>query len=197
MIILIITLSKIIADFFYKNNIVDEVKRERIQYGFQTIFSTIISFLIVIVSGIVFNILDISLVFLALFVLIRRFTGGYHADTYLKCNLCFAFVYFLTMAMVILTSNSYSAFKAEMFLVYLFSDIVIISYAPIENKNKPQTEIQLKKNRLLSILLTVIVTVISIFISIYNIRIFLAVDYTLLSIAVLILIAKSKRKERK
>ena len=84
-----------------------------------------------------------------------------------------------------------------MFLVYLFSDIVIISYAPIENKNKPQTEIQLKKNRLLSILLTVVVTVISIFISIYSIRIFLAVDYTLLSIAVLILIAKSKRKERK
>ena len=144
---MIITLSKIIADFFYKNNIVDEVKRERIQYGFQTIFSTVISFLIVIVSGIVFNILDISLVFLALFVLIRRFTGGYHADTYLKCNLCFAFVYFLTMAMTIMTKNSYSAFKAEMFLVYLFSDIVIISYAPIENKNKPLAKSKRKERK--------------------------------------------------
>ena len=47
------------------------------------------------------------------------------------------------MAMIIMTKNSYSSFKAEMFLVYLFSDIVIISYAPIENK--PQKKFSLKK----------------------------------------------------
>lgn len=45
-------LSNFIALFLYKNNIIDKEKIEVCQYGFEIIVSTIIGFLLVLISGI-------------------------------------------------------------------------------------------------------------------------------------------------
>lgn len=57
------------------------------QYGFEIIFSTLIGFFITIAIGAVFRMFLVSLVYYFAFVALRQFTGGYHANTYLKCNL--------------------------------------------------------------------------------------------------------------
>ena len=81
---MISTLSKIIALFLFRKKIIDIKTVPVCKYGFEVVVSTIIGFLLVCISGIVFNEFLSAMQFYALFVIVRFFTGGYHADTYFK-----------------------------------------------------------------------------------------------------------------
>ena len=87
---MIAELSKRMSLFLCKKEIVEQEMAEVYQYGFEIIFSTLIGFFITIAIGAVFRMFLVSLVYYFAFVALRQFTGGYHANTYLKCNLIFA-----------------------------------------------------------------------------------------------------------
>ena len=87
---MITKLSKRISHFLCKQNIIAKDLIEVYQYGFETIISTLLGFFITIIIGAIFRMTLISLVYYFIFVILRQFTGGYHADTYFKCNLIFA-----------------------------------------------------------------------------------------------------------
>ena len=80
-------LSKIVTLFLFNMGIVDEEKKPVCQYGFEIIISTIIGFSIVSLSVIILGELYEALLFYILFVGVRLFTGGYHANTHFKCKL--------------------------------------------------------------------------------------------------------------
>ena len=84
---MIAELSKRMSLFLCKKEIVEQEMAEVYQYGFEIIFSTLIGFFITIAIGAVFRMFLVSLVYYFAFVALRQFTGGYHANTYLKCNL--------------------------------------------------------------------------------------------------------------
>lgn len=80
------TLSKIIALFLYRKKVIDIKTIPVCKYGFEILISTFMGFLLVCISGIIFNEFLSAMMFYALFVIVRFFTGGYHADTHFKCK---------------------------------------------------------------------------------------------------------------
>lgn len=56
-------------------------------YGIQTILSNLLSYGVVLAVSCVFDVLPLSLVFLAVYTVLRRTVGGWHAGTPLSCAL--------------------------------------------------------------------------------------------------------------
>ena len=86
--------------------------------------------------------LNIFLVLL-LFILIRSFTGGYHADTYFRCNLLMCITFILTVLSNCMFSNKLSL--SIIIVLICVTELIVSVLGPIENKNKPK-EILIKIN---------------------------------------------------
>lgn len=87
---MITSLAQSIACFLVRNGIIQSENLDIYIYGFEVMISNAISIFIGIVLGLAFSQLIEIASFLFIFVLLRRFCGGYHAQTYLRCNIVFA-----------------------------------------------------------------------------------------------------------
>ncbi len=86
-------ISKNVAVFFIKNNLVQEDEIDIYIYGLQLIISSILGISIILFFGIISERLTDSLIFLFCFIILRQYSGGYHANSYLKCNLYFITIF--------------------------------------------------------------------------------------------------------
>ena len=189
---MIAELSSQIVATLLNNKIITYKQKDVYQYGFEILISSVITFLIVLVCGCIFNCIIPSFIFFVLFVILRSICGGYHASNYLSCNLIFGFV---TIGVLL----SYKYINIEMFSelhypICMLTFICTIMYSPIENENKPLTIAQKKKFRILGTVLVLMVSLVSTVIKIklqssYTIL----TDMTLLVVSIFMVVAKLKR----
>ena len=78
------------------------------RYGIEISISSLLNIVLVVIAGILIHHIIESIVFLTLFILIRSFTGGYHADTYFRCNLLMCTTFILTALANSIFSNKFS-----------------------------------------------------------------------------------------
>ena len=107
-------------------------------YSFEVMISTFISLLVIIVWAIIFKQVHNALYFLAGFFICRTISGGYHADTHKTCFTLtqLIFVSFLCFVTFVDVSN----IKLILCIVMIFSNLIILFIAPIDNKNKKFSE---------------------------------------------------------
>ena len=74
-------LSKMIANFLLHKNVISETEIDIYIYGYETIILGIIDFFIVLIVGLIFNQFITMLIFFTMFISVRVYTGGYHANT--------------------------------------------------------------------------------------------------------------------
>jgi accessory gene regulator B len=119
-------------------------------YGFEMIFAAILDIFIVIFIGIVFHLLVEAIVFLGFFVVFRRFTGGFHANTHLKCKISFIIVITSVLSLInVLPKN----LVFNIFIpVYILQFLLIYKYVPVENLNKPLDNHKKRRNKINSFL---------------------------------------------
>ena len=180
------TLSKIIALFLYRKKVIDIKNIPVCKYGFEILISTLMGFLLVCLSGIICNEFFSAMIFYAIFVIVRFFTGGYHADTHFKCKATMFFCSFAVILISVIIEDIYSLW-IHIFLLasYLIS---VILFAPIEHKNLPMTEEKRKRNRVISIVTSVLLTTVNMSGYYYFKKISLVSSLTLFVIAVLMII---------
>lgn len=183
-------ISKRISLFLCRKNIIKHEDIEVYEYGFETICSTILGFIITLVIGLFFRMFLLSIAYYVMFVAIRQFTGGYHANSYFKCNLTFAVVTFLVFSMTKMAvySKTYTIPNHILFLVLSF--IIIWYYSPIENENKPLDQEQKKRNKKIAVALTLAISILSCAVYIFSVQSSALLAFTQLAIAVLIVITK-------
>ena len=158
---MITTISNRISHFLLKNNVIAAEDIEIYQYGLEIIVSTILGTLIVFLIGVLLHMFLLSLLYYGIFVLLRQMTGGYHADTYFKCNLTFGLLSFAVLGLTrILSEGGLYSWNIHILLL-LFSIPIIAKYAPVENPNKPLDDHQKKRNRNLSIVSSLILSAVS------------------------------------
>ncbi len=185
-------LTNFIALFLYKNNIIDKEKIEVCQYGFEIIVSTIIGFLLVLTSGIILGEIAEAILFYCLFVGVRFFTGGYHANTHFKCKLTL-----LTCCLFVLISSKYLLtsiiLQVVLLIIYL---ITVFLFSPIEHINAPLTAEEKTRNRKMSIIMAITLTILSL--SGYKCfpKIAIVSSLTLFVIAILIIIPKIQERRK-
>lgn len=187
---MITSLAQYITGILHKNDIIDGKKLDIYIYGFEIIVSGVISVFIDVTLGIIFSQVLESIIFLIAFIFMRKYCGGYHADTYFKCNIIFMIN--ISIVMLILKIG----FKYSIYLHFIVGLICIITYitlAPIENEYKPLTYEEKKKYRITAIIISLIFFCISSVVYFNFLKFSIVIDIALVSVAISMIIERLRK----
>lgn len=122
------------------------------RYGVEITVSTILNITLILLSSLILNDIFAGLIYLFVFVLLRSFTGGYHATTYFKCNLTIVSTFIIAFIFYkIITYYELPLFVCES--AALINLIPIIIFSPVPNKHKPLTDVKKKSSYKLSLII--------------------------------------------
>ncbi len=185
-------LSKLIALFLYKEQIIDEEKTPVCEYGFELIISTMIGFILVIIVGLIMNTVTHALFFYLVFISVRLFTGGYHADTHFKCKLTLV----ICCLFVLFSSNQYEALdESRLHILFLAIYLVcVFLFSPVEHANAPLTEQERERNRGVSIIMAIVLTAVNELGYMFFPAMSAVLTMSLFAIAMLMIVAKLKER---
>ncbi len=173
------------------NHIIKHDDRELYVYGFNQGLNILLNLITTLVVGLLFrNILELA-IFIAAYIPLRSFAGGYHAKTPLRC-----YIYSIIMLILVSVGMRYLLFVDMVYYVILaISALIIFVLSPVEDKNKPLDKIELKvyrKRTLLILLAELIICVLSNVIDLY--AVFISINYNLAVMSVIILLGMLKSK---
>ncbi len=94
---MISNLSNIVARYLLRERIIEEKNLPVYSYGFEIIISTVIGVVLILLIGVFTSSLFTAAIFCCLFIGLRFFTGGYHADTHFHCKLTLVSCYLLLL----------------------------------------------------------------------------------------------------
>lgn len=186
-------LGKSITLFLLRNNIIEKEKTPVYEYGFEVMISTMIGFCLIFTAGFLLNELASAMIFYAMFIIVRQYTGGYHANSHLKCKLTM-----LSLCLYVLIAVKYyiSLFTFIWNFIFLITYCaVVLIFAPVEHVNAPMTDDLKKRNKIISIIIAIILTATNLFGYWHFKKITIVSSITLFIIAILIIIPKISRKE--
>jgi len=128
-----------------------EYPQEVYTYGIEIILSSLLGCaLVIVISALMGDILE-GIIYIGVLSLIRVFAGGYHAETYLKCNIitvssfCIALIvhefcveHSIVNPVIVIASAA-----------FVFTVLTVCS--PVDNKNKPVEENDRHRLKIISI----------------------------------------------
>lgn len=106
-------------------------------YGTELVLSFALGMSMILVLSVLFSALAEGLVFLASFILLRSYTGGYHCYTYVKCNTLFVCLFISALLLYRVMVLHTPVMAAATGVLLLGSGAVLLRYAPVEHPNKP------------------------------------------------------------
>lgn len=167
-------ISNKISDNLIKNNLISFEEKEIYSYLIAQMLRAMLNIIISIIIGFWLGMIFESMVFTISLILIRSYSGGYHAKNPVSC-------FFISISALM-----FSLFSAKLgfwsigmgILATIISLAVFISYSPVENENKPITREEKKKyKRILNIVL-IILTILSV---IFFVAGFSSLTYSIIS----------------
>lgn len=149
--------AKQISSFFISNGVIDERDREKFDYCYEVMLSTLLNVLAVVLAGAVTDFLPQTVYFLAAFALLKNTVGGYHAASHLGCFFC-TMCTFLAFRLLhaFLPEDILPALSA---LLSSFAAVTVFLLAPVGTENKPlgrKQAVRLKRDSRIMIVLMVL-----------------------------------------
>ena len=189
-------LSNNITTFFVKKQLIKNSDSIVFCYGMELLISTWIGFLTIILMSIILVDILFGIIYLIYIVPIRMYVGGYHAKSYMKCNI--VFLLFFTIALVCYRNLEMVNYQILNY-INLISSIFIFELAPLENKNKVIDDLKKRKYRNIDMSIYILGSIVGILIKDMFLINVLAI--VLCNVTVLLLIGKGveiyeKKSER-
>ncbi|MCI8603381.1 MAG: accessory gene regulator B family protein [Ruminiclostridium sp.] len=125
-------ISHKIGDNLVRSNVIKEEDAEIYIYGINQIFVSVLNVSSALIIGWVFGaVLEIT-VFMAAYIPLRTFAGGYHAKTPTRC-----YILSLIIIIIVLVKIKYFHFFDIIYYIVLTAEVLIILLlSPVEDKNK-------------------------------------------------------------
>ena len=187
-------ISQSVVAFICRNMQVDDEMAEVYKYGIEIIVSSLINFLLILISSLILGDLLAGIVFMTLFVLLRSYTGGYHAETYLRCNIAFICTYLATYVIaqaISVVEHNIVITGVALVLAY----IPIWIFAPVKNRHKYLSEGKIRFSRVVSAVVYFLSTVIAMILCINNIWYGYLLAITDISISLLVMVEVFMQKK--
>ena len=153
-----------ITDVLLSHQVISGEQYDIYVYGFELLISFLFSTMLILIAGIIFHAFIRTLAFLIVFIILRSFTGGFHAKTYLVCNVCTLSTYGAVMLLSTYVKVNLIAYA----ILFVLGFIVLFIFSPVENPNKPLSTQQKKKHKttgmslyMMKLLITIITHLIS------------------------------------
>lgn len=131
-------LSHKIGDDLVRSGIIKEEDADVYIYGINQIMSYVFNVSSSLIIGLIFGVTFEIIIFMAAYIPLRMFAGGYHAKTPLRC-------YIFSVIMLIIVSIGMKYLCPADWVYYAVlavSVVVILALSPVEDKNKPLDEIE-------------------------------------------------------
>ena len=152
--------SKLI-EFFVSNDLIKNEDKEIYKYAVNIILSSLIHIATVMIIGLCFNLFIESLVFYFSFIAIRKFAGGYHAKTPVRCYL-FSFASNIIILCLVKWLSSINTLFIFIFILFeVLGVVLILLISPLDTENNPLTGQEKKMYRMLTSIITILIFIIS------------------------------------
>lgn len=151
---MIARLSKRMASYFVRNEIIKSEDEEVYEYGLQLLLSTVFNGIIALILAIISETVLQCICYLAVFVILRKSAGGFHAKTHFGCCCILATVLSLFIMFIKFVPNEVYSIVAAIAVV--FSVVMILMFAPLEHENKPISDRDKNRLRKISIIYAVL-----------------------------------------
>ena len=194
--LMIDTLAKKITTKFIDHKIIKSDEREIYNYCFETTIVILLSYSLLFILSMIFNEFMSTLIFILSFSSFRKVCGGYHADNYLKCGIM-SLASYLFLIFIIKKLNIIFEIST---LTLVLGALTIMFLSPIQDDNKPFTDKQYKRFKIISkglaailIIVFVIIEALGLHKSIIN-KYYFSLCYGIDLIAFSLLISKIERR---
>ena len=175
----------------------DKIPLDIYIYGFELLVSSVIETISLLLIGLLTGKLIDTIIFIISFSSIRVFSGGYHANSYLKCFIVTVAYYLLVLfsAYIMLAFPNRTIILIAIITLFL-SLILFILMSPVKSKGK--SILNYKKQKILSIISLCINAILPIILlTIYQNNILIIVYPTIICVDVLIIIESLKKGDEK
>ncbi len=162
--------SEYISDIFVKHSIINQEDSEVYSYGMEILLSVLVNIFVTIIIASVTGLFIEIMLFTSAFVLIRQYTGGYHANTHHGCICLFATV--LIFFSIVIKHIPVTVCTIIFTVFSIFSFVFVSLLAPVEHKNKPINSKLSSKLRKQSILCVTFVCIFSLLLCIYSFKVY-------------------------
>lgn len=181
--------SEKILKFLIKSNVIENTDsdKEYYQYGIEITISSLLNMVLIMLIGIALKSFFESIIFLICFIVIRQFTGGFHANTYFKCNLIFC-ISFITVLILYYTTAKYLSTYISILITFVCVSIFLVK-CPIEHINKPIPNNRKVVHKIMAALLGLVYGAIGTMLTAFSNRYGALIIYTLSLVTVLVLAA--------
>ena len=133
-------LSCKIGDDLVQSNIVKEEDAEIYIYGINQILVSVLNVSSALIIGLILETFFEAVVFMAAYIPLRIFAGGYHAKTPLRC-----YIFSVIMLVIVSLGIKYLPLAEWVYhAILLAAAIVVLVLSPVEDRNKPLDEIEHK-----------------------------------------------------
>ncbi|MGN0459540.1 MAG: accessory gene regulator B family protein [Ruminococcus sp.] len=181
------SLSEKIADFLFSDS--RDYPLEIYVYGIKLLISSIVGMCVISAIGLFTGYFPQAMIYMVALTLIKSFAGGYHANTYLKCNTIFviSFLFSIFMYRLLLKMGEGEVFVTAG-LIFCVTLLTVILFSPVEHPNKKIEPGDRRKYKLISIIMLCAEIALSIcFYTLFHINEFLVILPTLIVVDIAIL----------
>lgn len=139
-----------------RNNLINSEQFEICKFGIKQMLNILLNISTTIVIGVFFHEVCISLLFLALYIPLRSYAGGYHAKTELQC-----YISSILLMITVLLATKYVYLSCFVCIImFLISCIAILLIAPVEDSNKPLDDLEKKVYKRRTMMIVTVETVV-------------------------------------
>lgn len=131
-------ISQKLVRFLLNKDVIQQENIEIYQFGIEQFLTTFLNILTTLVLGILFNEVIQGILFVTAFMILRSYSGGYHASTPIRCYLFSIFSIVAALSVMKFTEiNNFICIG-----LLLLSGMVVILLSPVSTVNKPLDNIE-------------------------------------------------------
>ncbi|MCM1166500.1 MAG: accessory gene regulator B family protein [Lachnospiraceae bacterium] len=186
---LLAKLSQRIGNDLVRSNVIEADDAEIYIYGINQILVSVINVSSALIIGLLFGTILEIVVFMAAYIPLRSFAGGFHAKTPLRC-------YIYSLIMLIIVSMGLKYLHIEIWGYYAVlsaSVLIVLALSPVEDKNKPLDDLEYKVYKKRAIIIAAVELVISVLLKLIGLdNLFIAVVYSFVVLGFMLIIGAAK-----
>ena len=171
------------------SGVIKEEDAEIYIYGINQILTYVLNVSSALIIGLIFGVFPEIAVFMAAYIPLRSFAGGYHAKTPLSC-----YVFSVIMLIVVSIGLKYLHLADwGYYAVLVAATLVVLVLSPVEDRNKPLAEIEQKvyKKRTMNIAAAEVMVCLALKFVGYD-NLFVAVVYSFVVLSFMLVAGKVK-----
>ena len=182
-------LSHKIGDDLVRSGVVKEEDAEVYIYGINQILAYVFNAFSSLIIGLIFGVTFEIIIFMAAYIPLRSFAGGYHAKTPLRC-----YIFSVIMLIVVSIGLKYLSVSEWVYYAVLLASVLgVLVLSPVEDRNKPLDEMEHKVYKKRAVIISTAELVISGLLKLAGLEnLFVAVVYSFATLGFMLVAGKIK-----